>query len=127
MLDVSGPLEVFGRTNRWLRDEKGCRANAYDLALIARRAGPLTTSSGLQLVATHSTRNAWKEFDTLLVAGGPGADDASSDVPLVTWLRGAASRVRRLGSVCTGALILAAAGLLDGKRAHAGRSCSSSA
>jgi len=117
MLDVSGPLEVFGRTNRWLRDEKDFRGNAYDLALIARQAGPLTTSSGLQLVATHSTRNAWKEFDTLLVAGGPGADDASSDVPLVTWLRGAAARVRRLGSVCTGAMILAAAGLLDGKRA----------
>jgi len=72
LLDVTGPLEVFGRTNRWLRDEKGFRGNAYDLALIARRTGPLTTSSGLQLVATHSTRNAGKAFHTLLVAGGPG-------------------------------------------------------
>ena len=116
MLDVTGPLEVFGRTNRWLKDERGRKDNAYDIALIARRPGPLTTSSGLQLVATAGLRHAWRGLDTLLVAGGPGAEQASKDRALLHWLRRAAPRTRRVGSVCTGAFVLAAAGLLDGRR-----------
>jgi transcriptional regulator GlxA family with amidase domain len=55
--------------------------------------------------------------DTLLVAGGTGLDEAARDKQLLAWLRKMAPHVRRFGSICTGAFLLAAAGLLDGKRA----------
>ena len=54
---------------------------------------------------------------TLLVAGGPGVEQAASDVVLVDWLRDRAERVRRVASVCTGAVLLATAGVLNGRRA----------
>lgn len=117
VLDVTGPLEVFGRTNRLLQDERQRRSSAYDLTLIAKTAGPVRTSSGLQLVATSSLRDVSREIDTLIVAGGPGAENAASEAAILAWLRRMAPRVRRLASVCTGAFVLAAAGLLDGRRA----------
>jgi hypothetical protein len=55
--------------------------------------------------------------DTLLVAGGPGVDRAAADAVLINWLRDRAGRVRRVGSVCSGAFLLAEAGVLDGRRA----------
>lgn len=116
ILDVTGPLEVFSRATRWMQDT-GMRPDpAYRVEVVAPRAGSFATSSGVRLVAER----AWRDVttaDTLLVAGGRGQAVARTQAPLLAWLRRMAGRVSRLGSVCNGALILAAAGLLDGRRA----------
>jgi len=116
ILDVTGPLEVFSRAERWLRDEGRTTEPVYRVEVLARHAGPVAMSSGIELVAARSldTRAA---IDTLIVCGGIGTDAALRDPQLIDWLGRQASRVKRLASVCTGALLLAKAGLLDGRRA----------
>jgi transcriptional regulator GlxA family with amidase domain len=74
-------------------------------------------SSGLRIVPDSHVRAVRGPVDTLVVAGGEGVAEASADATLLRWLRRVASRVRRVASVCTGAFILAQAGLLDGRRA----------
>lgn len=117
VLDVIGPLEVFGRAARLLV-ERGLRRDlAYSVEIVAPTAGPIDTSSGIAIVANRAYRDVRSHVDTLLVAGGRGSRPASQDRALCAWLARMAPRVRRFGSVCTGTFILAAAGLLDGKRA----------
>jgi transcriptional regulator GlxA family with amidase domain len=117
VLDVMGPLEVFGRAARLLV-ERGLRRDlAYTVEIVAGARGPLKTSSGIEIVAARRFRDVRTNVDTLLVAGGRGARTAAQDPDLRAWLARIAPRVRRLGSVCTGTFILAAAGLLDRKRA----------
>jgi len=116
VLDVVGPLEVFDRTARWLRDTYGRATPAYETELVALEAGPVRMSQNLELIAHRSFREV-EGCDTLLVAGGVGADDASRNAALLAWLRALAPSTQRFGSVCTGAWILARAGLLDGQRA----------
>lgn len=118
-LDVTGPLEVFSMAAQLEAAGRPGAAPPYALALAAREAGPLDTASGYALHAPRS----WAEIagaeapDTLLVAGGVGAIAARRDPELLALLRSLAPRVGRLASVCTGSLVLAAAGLLDGRRA----------
>jgi transcriptional regulator GlxA family with amidase domain len=114
IIDVTGPLEVFGRAARWLSEERGWRTTAYTVEIAARRAGPLTTSSGIRLIADRSIAQVRGPIDTILVAGGRGTSAALRDRALIDWLRGSIDRTRRLCSVCTGAFLLAEAGLLDG-------------
>src|SRR5262245_11603102 len=114
ILDVTGPLEVFARTARWLRDHHRQRVPAYEVEIIAPTAGAIVMSSGLQLVAERSYRDA-ERIDTLLIAGGIGYEDVLADAELLQWLRRRSRSVTRIGSICTGAFILAACGLLDGK------------
>jgi transcriptional regulator GlxA family with amidase domain len=111
LLDVAGPADVFAEAARQLRQPR-----AYEVQLIGTSDGMLRSSSGLRLavdvtVATHRGR-----IDTLLVAGSPDIDDMASDAQLQAWLRRQSRSVRRFGSVCTGAFVLGATGLLDGKR-----------
>jgi transcriptional regulator GlxA family with amidase domain len=116
LLDVAGPLEVFASASRWLR-ARGLRGDdAYATELLGPRAGALRTGSGLRLAADRGFAAARGGIDTLLVAGGD-IRAAMRDERLLRWLRRMAPRVRRLGSVCTGSFVLAAAGLLDGRRA----------
>jgi transcriptional regulator GlxA family with amidase domain len=117
IIDVTGPLEVFGRAARLLTEEHGWRVPAYTVEIAAAKAGPLTTSSGIRLIAEHSIALLRGPLDTLLVAGGRGTTAALRDRALIEWLRGCIRRVRRLCSVCTGAFLLAEAGLLDGLHA----------
>ena len=116
ILDITGPLEVFARGTRWLRDKGITRNPAYTVELVAPKAGPFAVSSGLRMVAERSYRDV-SRVDTLLVAGGLGVDAVMEDADMLGWIRRMAPKVRRLGSVCTGALILARAGLLENKAA----------
>jgi transcriptional regulator GlxA family with amidase domain len=116
ILDVTGPLEVFSRADRWLRDEGRVDRKVYQVEVLARAAGPVAMSSGVEIVARRAFSGSGP-IDTLLVCGGIGTTAALEDRELIAWLRRQAPRVRRVASVCTGALLLAEAGLLDGKRA----------
>ena len=115
-LDVCGPLGVFANADYQLRAGGRTGERGYEVLVIAAAAGPVRTQSGLQIVATHSCDDVSFRLDTLIVAGGIGVEAASADPMLVAWLQAAAPRVRRLASVCSGAFLLAAAGLLDDRR-----------
>jgi transcriptional regulator GlxA family with amidase domain len=109
-LDVFGPAEVFGTASQLAGGRE------YDVQVVASEPGPLRTSS----VSIHpdlTPQRCRGPIDTLLVAGGLGVHRAAEDERLVRWLTAAAGRSRRVASVCTGAFLLAAAGLLDGRRA----------
>src|SRR5260370_14136170 len=114
LLDAAGPRTVCEGAGREMAP------SAYRLRLIARTAGPVASSSGVQLIAEAFAHDP---LDTLIVAGGWGTLEASACADTLAFIRGAARRVRRVASVCSGAFILAAAGLLDGRRAttHWGR------
>src|SRR4051812_7322083 len=117
ILDVVGPLEVFSRASRVVTDE-GRRGTApYRVEILARAAGPVVTSSTLALVAGRAYGAVRGGIDTLMVAGGRGTDAALGDRALIRWLRTMAPKAGRVASVCTGAFLLAEAGLLDGKAA----------
>ena len=115
LLDITGPLEVFGRTQRWLAQHRPT-ARGYAVEILAERPGPLETSSKIQVIAGRAYRGV-RQLDTLLVAGGDGVEAQLGNRRLSSWLAGARKRVRRLGSVCTGTFLLAASGLLRGRRA----------
>ncbi|WP_030684567.1 GlxA family transcriptional regulator [Streptomyces sp. NRRL B-1347] len=107
-LDVTGPVEVFGGA---VGPEGG---PAYRVCTASLDGTPVRTSSGLTLVPDHALADA-PDPHTLLVPGGAGT---RPDVPrLVDWVRVHGPRAERLVSVCTGAVLLARAGLLDGRRA----------
>lgn len=115
-LDLTGPLQVFASANDE-RQRQGLPA-AYRLLVLGQQAGAMPTSAGFQLVVEQ----AWSAIepayiDTLLIPGGQGDKAQCQNIELLDWLRSAAPQIRRLGSVCSGALILAAAGLLNGRRA----------
>jgi transcriptional regulator GlxA family with amidase domain len=115
-LDVTGPAEVFSLAHRAQAAMPG-RTAGYDIELVTPDGEQVATSSGLRLVPHSSLEACRGRIDTLVVAGGLGVRDAAADERLIAWLRLAARRSRRVTSVCTGAFLLARAGLLDGRRA----------
>jgi transcriptional regulator GlxA family with amidase domain len=110
-LDVTGPTEVFSLAHRAAPD------GAYTIEIVAPASDPVRTSSGIALVPDTVLERCRGPIDTLLVAGGLGTVEAARDERLIAWLTKAAHRSRRVASVCTGAFLLARAGLLDGRRA----------
>ena len=115
-LDVTGPLQVFASAN--VERQRPGLPPCYRICLLAEDSGPVSTSAGIQLVADRAWRSVdASQIDTLLVPGGLGVDRQCQDTALLNWLRDVEPQLQRLGSVCSGALILAAAGLLDGRRA----------
>jgi transcriptional regulator GlxA family with amidase domain len=113
LLDISGPLQVFASANAWA--EAAGQAVPYRLRVAAPES-PVLTNSGLALLA-EPLPAAGSPLDTLIVAGGWGVHAACANRALVHWLKSRARRARRVVSVCTGAFLLGAAGLLDGRRA----------
>ncbi len=114
-LDVTGPLEVFSAANEVL-DATARPEARYEVGTVATTARPLQTSSGLTVVPARALPDPRGRLDTLIVPGGAGAR-SGADPQLLDWVRSAARHTRRVASVCTGAFALAAAGLLDGRRA----------
>ena len=112
LLDVAGPLQVFASANE-IRRAAG--QPAYYAVRVVAISSDIVTSSGLTLFADKlpAMRNA---PDTLMVAGGAGVRAASQDKRLLSWLTRRAATAHRVASVCSGAWLLAAAGLLDGRR-----------
>ena len=114
LLDVTGPAQVFASANDRSAEMGGARP--YVLRIVAQGGQGATSSAGVALAAGPLTQRG-EELDTLLVAGGEGAEAATENPVLVDWVRERASQARRIASVCTGAFLLAAAGVLDGRRA----------
>jgi transcriptional regulator GlxA family with amidase domain len=112
LLDITGPLQVFASANTAAKDNT---APPYLIRVVAQHS-PVQTNSGLGLLA-EALPAAASPLDTLVVAGGWGVHAACKDRELVRWLTRRAARARRVVSVCTGAFLLGAAGLLDGRRA----------
>jgi transcriptional regulator GlxA family with amidase domain len=107
LLDVTGPAAVFGAAN------DGRERPYYDVQIVSPDGGPVVTNCGVA-VMSHPIGG---RPDTFLVAGGSrGLKAALAREDVLAWLRKAAPKAKRFGSVCTGAFMLAAAGLLNGKR-----------
>lgn len=118
-LDISGPLEVFALASRQAQEDVPGSGVLYRLCLLAAAMEPVTLASGLRLMPDAFYADMPEDTDTLMVSGGMGGslDLVRSDRGLVDWLHDAAGRVRRVASVCSGALLLAEAGVLDGREA----------
>ena len=108
-LDVVGPVEVLHAATA-LSESGG-----YEVRVVAPGGGPIAFSNGITIQA-EPLPNPPPAHDTLMVAGGRGARGAVADEELTAWIAAAARRARRTTSVCTGAYLLAAAGLLKGRR-----------
>jgi transcriptional regulator GlxA family with amidase domain len=111
-LDVAGPAEVFAVANR-IKD----RGPGYELSYWSPNGGPIATASGLAIETRPITACAPGQLHTLIVSGGIGLGDMDGLRVLARGIEPLADCCERVCSVCSGALILAAAGLLDGRRA----------
>ena len=106
ILDVTGPLEVFSNVPD------------YQVTVVSSDGSDqLMTSRGIKLAGAVAREDISGSIDTLVIAGGPGAESGEYDPDYIRWIAEAAGRSRRVAAICTGAFLLAAAGLLDGKRA----------
>jgi transcriptional regulator GlxA family with amidase domain len=105
LLDVFGPLEAFGHAKDWFR-----------IVTVAEKAGPVASAQGPRAVADHGFADC-PPLDILLVPGGMGTRREVDNATLVDWIARQARRAETTASVCTGAALLARAGVLDGRRA----------
>ena len=108
LLDAAGPISAFEIAERY-------QPGSYQLRVIAWRRGTVRSSAGASMNAMGLPQPAG--IDTLVIAGGCGTRPASRDVRLVNFVSRCGARARRVASVCSGAYILAATGLLDGRAA----------
>lgn len=118
ILDLVGPLQVFARASEMFAREHPAAPPTYSVEVVtisARRS--LIANCGLRITAHKTFREVRGKIDTLLIAGGNAIEQDQVSADVVRWLRKIAGRIRRIGSVCTGAMLLARAGLLDGRRA----------
>lgn len=103
-LDITGPYEVLSRAPGWTLD------------LVAASMDPVRTDRGLTILPTQ-TRESAKPSDILVIPGGTGIDTAMLDESWLAYVRREAERAKYVFGICTGSLLLAAAGLLTGRRA----------
>jgi transcriptional regulator GlxA family with amidase domain len=109
LLDLTGPVEVFQAAAE--------RGAAYEVVIASAGGEDVVTSAGTRIGADRAFGELPRSIDTLVVPGAVTAPEQSADTAVVSFVAGAAGRSRRVASVCAGAFLLAAAGLLDGRRA----------
>jgi len=114
-LDVVGPMEVFALANRYV----AVGPQPYRVSLVSLTGGSIQTNAGLELAGSLALADVPKKIDTLVIAGGSevALRAAVVDPVLMAWLTARAQHTRRVASVCVGAMVLAASGLLNGRRA----------
>ena len=116
-LEISGPAEAFAMAEAKLREAGRIHSRAYTLHILSNTdTATLRSTSGLSFNVDGSFRSYDGPIDTLLVVGGLDVWTGRDEPGLLDWVRDAARQSRRFGSICTGAFILAAAGLLDNQR-----------
>jgi transcriptional regulator GlxA family with amidase domain len=113
LITLAGPVDVFTRASKALNRNKQRSSPAYEVVILTADEGPLTTPSGFGVTGTRSWR-AWRQpIDTLLVLAGGKTAQSGFEPDLLDWLQARAVDSRRIGSICAGAFVLAAAGILD--------------
>jgi putative intracellular protease/amidase len=118
VLDFAGPLEVFSRTrvSPGVESRRSDETAPFRVFTVAKKDEPVTTTGDLQVVPHYSFTTA-PPVDLLVIPGGYGTRALLSDQTTLDWIRITAATAKKVTSVCTGALLLAQAGLLDRKRA----------
>ena len=118
VLDFAGPFEVFSRTRLvpGVESRRSELAAPFRVFTIARNGEPVTATGDLQLTPRYSFQTA-PRIDLLVIPGGYGTRTLLNDKETLDWIRTTAATARKVTSVCTGSLLLAQAGLLDGRRA----------
>src|SRR5262245_16787352 len=115
LLDFCGPYEVF-TTARLDEAKRREEPSPFDGVLVAERREPVTTAAGMRVIPDYTFRDC-PPFDVLVVPGGWGTRSEIKNPRLLQWIASRAVQVQLLTSVCTGAMLLGQAGLLDGHRA----------
>jgi transcriptional regulator GlxA family with amidase domain len=115
VLDFCGPFEVFAAT-RLNEERRRQEPSPFEVVLVAEQKGLVTASGGLRVAADHDLDEC-PALDILVVAGGWGTRRQSENKRLLSWIAERGRGVEWLASVCTGARLLAGAGMLDGHRA----------
>jgi len=118
VLDFTGPYEVFSRTRTVPGPEsrKSQEHAPFNVFTVAKTSAPVLVTGGLAVIADYVFADA-PRIDLLVVTGGFGTRALLEDAETLTWIRGVAAKARQTTSVCTGSLLLAKAGLLEGRRA----------
>ena len=118
VLDLAGPFEVFSRT-RLLKGAESRRSNdsaPFNPFTVSIDTKPLSATGGLKIIADY-TLNNFPKIDILIVPGGYGTRTLLNNEILLKWIKAVSDKANITASVCTGSLLLAKAGLLEGKRA----------
>jgi transcriptional regulator GlxA family with amidase domain len=118
VLDFAGPFEVFSRVRLTpgVESRRSDESAPFAVYTVARTRAPVRATGGLEVIPHHAFADA-PRIDVLVVPGGFGTRALLEDREVLGWIREAAARSRLVTSVCTGALLYAKAGLLDGRRA----------
>ncbi|MEQ9188995.1 MAG: DJ-1/PfpI family protein [Alphaproteobacteria bacterium] len=106
LLDLFGPLEMFGMY-----------PDAFSVRIVAQSPGPVASTRNGPSVAVDDLLADGPRYDVLLVPGGPGTRNEVANHALISWLGQAAAEAELIFSVCTGSVLLARTGMLDGRRA----------
>lgn len=114
-LDIMGPLEVFNTATLLLAQQTEL-GSGYKMRFVAASKGPVRLNSGLEIMASESFSNK-EPVGTLLIPGGPGVDAMLADPDFMEYIKTRSRQADRVMSVCKGAFLLAATGILDGKKA----------